>query len=141
MWKSVAQVVLLVLALVFGSALVHLGVGLLTGQLVANRMKEYEQRWKVDDARILKLEEEITQLEKKRDELHAAAKKEMIAAVSVTTEGMKREAELRSRPLTPEDQAAANGTRAITSEKLGKGIAKGKLSWGEAKRVGKDEPK
>lgn len=105
MFKEIAQGVLLVLALVFGSALLHLGVGFLTNQQIANRLKEYEQRWKIDDARIQKLEAEISALEKKRDDLHAAAKKEMTEGAVVATEGLKREEELRAKPLTPEAQA------------------------------------
>ena len=141
MFKIVAQCVLLGLALMFGSALLHLGMGILTNQQIAKRLKEYEQRWKMDDARLQKLEAEISGLEAKRDDLHAAAKKAMMEAAVVATEGMKKEEELRAKPLTPEVQAAANDTRVLAPERLGTGIAKGRLTWGASKQVGQDAQK
>lgn len=129
--SRVVQIVLIALAVVMGSSIIHVGVGLMTGQMAANRLKEYEQRWKEDDARIEKMEAEIRGLEKKRDELRAAAAEEMKKASTVAAEGRRKDEELRKKPLTPEEQAQANGTRALAPQKVdgAKGMGKGQLNF------------
>lgn len=130
METTVVRTAAWVVALVIGSALVHIGVGFLTNQMVEQRMKQYEQRWKEEDARIHKLESEIQRLEKQRDALQAAARDEVNQAAAISAQGAQREEELRKTPLTPEETARNNGTRPVRTTPIVTGATKGQLHWG-----------
>src|SRR5438093_6090220 len=92
--KSAIGIGLIVVAMVVGSGVIHVGMGYVTSRFAADQMKVYNQQWAEDRKRVETLQQEIQDLEKKRAELLAESAKLKQAATAAATQGFEDAKEL-----------------------------------------------